>query len=152
VITGSTNASYHSLVNQADVEAAAAKDGFRVTRAWLGQRFNILLWQRGGTSRAITVAPPTASVLSPSAGAALKGHTYLVAYASSDVFPVTGVDFVVRGMGQAKTVIAFRTRYGWIGGLGTGALPNGSYVVQSVATDAEGGVGRSKPVAVRIAN
>ncbi len=152
VITGSTSASYHSLVNQAAVEAATVKDGFRLTHAWIGQRYSILVWQRGGSSRAISLAPPATRVLSPRAGAVVKGNTYVVATVSSDVFAVTGLDYIVRGMGQTRTVIAWRTGYGWIGALGTEALPNGTYVVQSVATDADGGVGRSKPVAFRIAN
>jgi hypothetical protein len=152
VITGSTNGSYHSLVDQAAVEAATVKAGFRLTHAWLGQKFNILVWQRGGTSPAITLAPPATRVFSPRAGTALKGNNYLIASVSSDVFMVTGLDYIVTGMGQTKTVVAWRTGYGWFGALGTAALPNGSYVVQSVATDAGGGVGKSKPVAFRIAN
>ena len=152
VITGSTSGSYHSLVNQAAVEAATVKNGFRLTHAWLGQRFNILVWQRGGTSPAIAVAPPVTRMVSPRPGTAVKGNTYFIASASSELFPVTGLDYIVRGMGQTKTVVARTAGYGWIGPLETGALPNGSYVVQSVATDDEGGVGRSKPVAFRIAN
>ena len=152
VITGSTSGSYHPLVNQAAVEAATVKNGFRLTHAWLGQRFNILVWQRGGTSPAIAVAPPVTRMVSPRPGTAVKGNTYFVARASSDLFPVTGLDYIVRGMGQTKTVVARTAGYGWIGPLETGALPNGSYVVQSVATDDEGGVRRSKPVAFRIAN
>ena len=152
LITGSTLGSYHRLVNQGAVESAAFKDGFHVTHAWLGKGFSILVWQRGTALRTATVAPPTTSVQQPRVGTEVKGNTYLVAAASDDVFTITGMKFIVRGMDRVETVRAWQTLYGWFGGLGTAALPDGRYTVQSVVVDADGGVGRSRPVTFRIAN
>ncbi len=151
LITGSSLGSYHPLVNQGAVESAALKDGFHVTHAWLGKSFSILVWQRGAF-RTATVALPTTIVQQPKVGTEAKGNTYLVATASDDVFAITGMKFIVRGMGHMQTVRAWSTLYGWFGALGTAALPNGNYAVQSVVVDADGAVARSRPVIFRIAN
>ena len=152
LITGSTLGSYHRLVNQGAVESAALKDGFHVTHAWLGKGFSILVWQRGTAFRTATVAPPTTSVQQPRVGTEVKGNTYLVATASDDVLAITGMKFIVRGMDHMETVRGWSTIYGWFGALGTAALPDGSYTVQSVVFDADGAVGMSRPVNFRIAN
>jgi hypothetical protein len=152
-ITGSTSFSYHPTVNQGAVETAALHDGFHVVRVWQRSRgFSILVWQRGKGLATATVAPPATQVVQPSSGTEVKGNTYLAAAASERTFAVTGLEFVVRGAGQTKTIRAWQVGYGWLGAFGSEGLPDGSYTVQSVATAADGGVGKSRPVLFRIAN
>ena len=52
----------------------------------------------------------------------------------------------------STTIPAQQFVYGWLGGLKTTTLPDGTYTIQSAAFDAGGEVGRSKPVTVRVDN
>ena len=92
-------------------------------------------------------------MLRPAGGTELKGNVFLVASGSDRVFAMTRVDFTISGGGaRSITVPAQQTEFGWIGGLKTTTLPDGSYTIQSVAVDAAGQVGRSKPVTVHVDN
>ena len=154
VITGTTLWSYLPLVNQGAVESSALRDGFHAIRVWLvGQDQSFVVWQRGNKSRSITATSPATKVLRPAGGTELKGNVFLVASGSDRVFAMTRVDFTISGGGaRSITVPAQQTEFGWIGGLKTTTLPDGSYTIQSVAVDAAGQVGRSKPVNVHVDN
>ena len=157
-ITGSSPGSYRPLVDQSAVETSAARDGFHVVRMWsTSPAQSIVVWQRGGTARTISLPPPITRMFRPRDGTDVSGDVYLVAN-SSDRLATTGVDFVVSGLARAPAVAAHSSVaahpfvYGWIGVLHTATLPDGTYTIQSVAVDAAGGVGRSRPVTVHVDN
>jgi hypothetical protein len=106
-----------------------------------------------GTSPAITVTVNnlTTSVVLPSAKAVLSGSTNLDATASAGTTQVT---YELNGSGLTNDVIATAvpTIYGWLATWNTTTLPNGFYVLQSVAAGAGGVSATSPPVAVVVSN
>jgi hypothetical protein len=107
-----------------------------------------------GTSPAILVAVNnlTTAVVLPKANAVMSGSNYVDATASAGT---TQVKFVLSGNGLLGDVIVATTTpwtYGWIGGWDTTKVPNGSYVIQSVATGDPGSGGISPPVAITVSN
>ncbi len=103
----------------------------------------------------VTVNPPsdTTSVLVPSNGAVLAGAPYLDAAASSPV-GVTNVVFELSGNGLTDQVIgtATPTLFGWVAKWNTTSVANGTYSLQSVATDTEGFQTTSAPITVTLNN
>ncbi len=97
--------------------------------------------------------PPTTSVLLPSSGASLSGSQWLDASASANV-SVTKVEFYLTGGTLTNDPIATGTPtyYGWIAGWNTTTVPNGTYTLQSVATDASGNNGHSSGITITVAN
>ena len=97
--------------------------------------------------------PPTTSVLYPSAGATLQGVSYLDAGVSTQN-TVADVKFEISGGSVSDRVIAHGspTSSGYFSGFDSAAFPNGTYTIQSVATDDEGLSGTSAPVTVTIEN
>ena len=80
---------------------------------------------------------PFTRVLVPSDGAVLAGAPYLDA-AAGDTPGVTNVVFELSGNGLSDQVIATATPtiFGWVAKWNTTSVPNGTYALQSVATDA----------------
>jgi len=97
--------------------------------------------------------PPTTSVILPSSGATLSGSQWLDASASSDV-AVKTVEFRLTGGALNNALIATGTPtyYGWLADWNTTTVPNGTYTLQSVATDASGNSGTSAPITLVVAN
>jgi lysophospholipase L1-like esterase len=97
--------------------------------------------------------PPTTSVLIPSGSATVSGVALLDATAS-DVGLVTNVQFVLTGGSLDQTVVgtAVPTLYGDLFELNTTTVPNGSYTLQSLASDAVGNTGYSPGVQITIDN
>ena len=98
-------------------------------------------------------APPTTSVVIPSNGASQSGSQYLDASASAGV---TQVQYELSGGPDSYTdkVISGSTltNYGWIGGWNTDSVPNGTYVLQSVASYAGGVTGMSAGIFITLKN
>ena len=92
-------------------------------------------------------------VLLPSAGSVLTGSQYLDAGAG-DLPGVTGVRFELTGgaLGQAVIATGTPTLFGWLAGWDTTTVPDGTYALQSVATDGSSDVSRSTPVTVTVNN
>jgi outer membrane protein assembly factor BamB len=88
--------------------------------------------------------PPTTSVVQPSFGATISGTTTLVADAADDI-SVSKVEFHLTGGTYNDTLIgvASPTGSGWTYHWDTTTVPNGTYRLDSVATDPAGNVGRS---------
>ena len=97
--------------------------------------------------------PPTTSVLIPSGGATESGSTLLDATAG-DVGFVAKVQFALTGGSLNQTVVgtAVPTLYGYLFELNTTTVPNGSYTLQSVASDTAGNTGYSPGVQITIDN
>jgi hypothetical protein len=155
VITGWSPGSYHPLVDQGAVESAASRDGFRIVRVWQGsQGASFVVWRRGSGARNISVPSPSTTVVGPSDGTDVRGSVYLVAASTDRVLATTAVHFTISSSGvtRSTTIPAGRFTYGWIGGLNTTTLPDGTYTIRSVAINAAGGIGRSKPVTVHVDN
>ena len=75
------------------------------------------------------------AVTSPKDGGAVKGVVALLASASSD-YGVAKVGFVVSGStGYRRELSGTQTPYGWLAGWNSTGLPNGRYVIRSVAHD-----------------
>ena len=94
---------------------------------------------------------PTTSVVVPSNGATLSGSQYLDATASVGT---TYVTYELNGNGLSNDVIATAvpTVYGWIGAWDTTTVPNGAYILRSVASDSGGVTVTSPPVAITVSN
>jgi hypothetical protein len=95
--------------------------------------------------------PPTTAVVLPANGANLTGSRQNLDATTSDDSSVGSVQFEVTGGGLTNDVVSTGTLtlVGWLGIWNTAALPKGTYVLQSVATDAAGNVGRSPGITVK---
>jgi hypothetical protein len=67
---------------------------------------------------------------------------------------VTSVQFEVTGGTLSNHVVgtATATVYGWVARWNTTAVPNGTYTLQSVATDASGNSSTSAGITVTVSN
>ena len=97
--------------------------------------------------------PPTTSVLLPVASATLQGSTWLDAGASSEN-GIAKVQFEISGGSLSNDVIGTGTGtlIGYLFDFNTNTVPNGTYTLQSVATDKNGLSTTSAPVTVTIEN
>ena len=107
-----------------------------------------------GVPVTIANAPPTTSVLIPSSGGATLSGNALVDATAADAGGVAKVQFALTGGSLNQTVVgtAVPTLYGYLFELNTTTVPNGSYTLQSVASDSAGNTGYSAGVPVTIAN
>jgi len=97
--------------------------------------------------------PPTTSVLLPSNGATVSEEHWLDAAASSPV-GIASVTFEVSGGSISDQHVGngVPTPYGYIGAWDTRDVPNGTYTLQSVATDTTGTATTSAPITVTVNN
>lgn len=101
----------------------------------------------------MTSTAPTTALLVPAGGSTLRSGVYVDAAASSEA-GITSVKFVVTGDGLDHYVVAtgYPTYFGYFGGFETTGLANGTYSLQSVATDANGASTTSAPITVTVDN
>ena len=100
--------------------------------------------------------PPTTAVLIPSSGASVSGGSSLLdaTASASDGIPIANVKFEITGGSYEQTVIgtATPTIYGYIFIWNTTGVPNGTYTLQSLVTDAVGNSDPSAGISVTVAN
>ena len=98
--------------------------------------------------------PPLTTVISPRSGAILKGTQLLVGEASSIAYGVTKVEFELTGsvLGDKVIAKAYSSLHGWLGRWNTSTVPNGSYMLRSIAYGSLGGDGESPPVPIVVSN
>jgi hypothetical protein len=93
------------------------------------------------TSAPVTVTvdnvPPQTAVLVPSGGATLSGSSAVLDASATGATAVTSVRFEVTGGTLSNQVIGTATLalWGWYAFWNTTTVPNGSYTLQSIATD-----------------
>ena len=92
-------------------------------------------------------------VVLPADGSTLAGASHLDALAA-DAPGVINVVFEVTGGTLSNQVVATATPtlYGWLARWNTTGVPNGSYSLQSVATDAANNTDASEPITVTVNN
>jgi thermitase len=92
-------------------------------------------------------------IIPTSSGSTLSG-TSLFDATVSDAGGVAKVQFALTGGSLDQTVVgtAVSTLYGYLFELNTTTVPNGTYTLQSVASDAAGNAGFSSGVQITIAN
>jgi mannosyltransferase len=98
---------------------------------------------------------PSTAVLSPSRGATLRGSAAgLIAVAGSYWYLVSKVQFVLSGGEYDKTVVGVTTisRAGWILLWNTTSVPNGTYRLQSLATNGFGVSAYSAAITITVDN
>jgi uncharacterized protein YjbI with pentapeptide repeats len=100
----------------------------------------------------VTVQPFT-HLLLPSNGAVLAGTSVLDAWAS-DSPGISSVTFEVSGGALSNQVVATAspTIYGWLAQWNTTSVSNGTYSLQSVATDAAHSTETSSPITITVSN
>ncbi len=101
----------------------------------------------------ITVSNPTTTdVVIPSDGATLSGAASTLDALSSP--NVTSVSFELSGGGISDRLISASTRtiYGWIAQWNTTTVPDGTYSLQSVATNLLGTTVTSAPITITVEN
>ncbi len=113
----------------------------------------VQLISSGGEGVVLPLTFLSTTVALPSNGATISGGIYLDAAASDNV-SVTQVNYVLTGSTYDHTVISGSTPtyVGWLGGWNSTTVPNGTYALQSVATDVEGFTTMSDPITVTVNN
>ena len=110
------------------------------------------------TSAGVTVSvdnlPLHSAVLVPSSGATLSGSAAVLDASASGTSDVTSVQFEVSGGSLSDKAVspAAPTLYGWIGFWNTTTVPNGTYTLQSVATEVGGTTATSPGITVTVSN
>jgi predicted Zn-dependent protease len=98
--------------------------------------------------------PPTTAMLIPSNGATVSGGSQVLDATGSSTIGIKSVTFEVSGGALSNHVVATATPtiYGWVAHWNTTTLPNGTYSLQSVATDVEGASAASAPFTITVNN
>jgi hypothetical protein len=112
---------------------------------------------RSMTSAGITVTvdnlPLQTTVLVPSNGATLSGAATVLDASATGTSDVTGVHVVVTGKSFPPREMATAvTPYGWFAEWNTTEVPNGTYTLQSVATEVGGTTVTSPSITVTVQN
>ncbi len=111
-----------------------------------------------GVSTGVTVVvdnpPPTTSVLIPSNDASVSGAQVTLDASASANAGVTTVQFALTGGSLNDAVIATATPsyYGWVASWNSTTVPDGTYTLQSEASDGGGNQGVSPGISVTVAN
>jgi major membrane immunogen (membrane-anchored lipoprotein) len=102
----------------------------------------------------VAIPNPVTTVKSPVGGIRLNGTTWFDASATDSSSPIKQVQFVVSGGNYHDAVanVAYPTIYGWLASWPTTDVPDGTYTLQSMVTDAAGNVAYSPGVTITVDN
>jgi hypothetical protein len=106
-----------------------------------------------GVTITVENTPPATSVLIPSTAASVSGTQVLLDAGATGV-GVTGVGFYLTGgsLNNALVATGALTYYGWLVNWNSTTVPDGTYTLQSQASDGAGKVGVSPPITLTVAN
>ncbi len=99
--------------------------------------------------------PPVTAVLFPWNGAAIHGTQVLDAVAWAGFRDkITSVEFVLTGGSYKRSIIGTATPsiFGWVFIWNTSDVPNGTYALRSMATDATGNISHSPKITISVSN
>jgi hypothetical protein len=110
--------------------------------------------QGGGIVIGEVVPPPTTAVLLPSNAATVSGGSLVLDASATSPIGLSSVTFELTGGTLSAKVVATATPtlYGWLALWNTTSVPNGSYSLQSVATDADADTVTSASIAITVDN
>ena len=152
-----------SVVRAALYPVFGERTGFIRHAAQIAKSRHLSVFASGATARSAEDRPlieslPASVVLRPRYGAKLRGDELLAATARETFGPfeigVAKVDFQLTGGYLGRVIVgdARFTPYGWLDLWNTASVANGSYVLQSAATNSEGKTTDSVAVAVTVDN
>jgi hypothetical protein len=98
--------------------------------------------------------PLQTTVIIPSSGSTLSGSSSVLDAVASGTSDVTGVQYEVTGGALSNQVVgtAVATIYGWLAVWNTTTVANGTYTLQSVATEVGGTTATSPGITVTVSN
>jgi hypothetical protein len=104
-----------------------------------------------GVGVTVNNPPPSSNVALPAPGATISGSQWLDASSSAGV---TTVVYELTGGSLNQTIIATATPtlVGWLAGINSASVPNGTYTLQSAASYAGGATGISPGIPITIDN
>jgi hypothetical protein len=107
-----------------------------------------------GATIIVENSPPATSVLVPSNGASVSGTQVVLDGSTPGNLGVTKVEFHLTGgtLNNALVATGSPTYYGWVAHWDSTTVPDGSYTLQSEASDGAGYVGISPSISVTVAN
>jgi hypothetical protein len=155
LITGGSQAPFFGSLDQVALYEAAERDGFRPYKIWIvSPHNNVIVWRRRTTAGQRLPLPRTTMLRIKPGSSAAGGSYSLDALASQPLGGVAGVQFQITGptLAQAVVITARGSYFGWTGNWDTTAVPNGTYMIRSVATDVFGQSARSSPLVVHVDN
>ena len=104
----------------------------------------------------VSNTPPTTAVIVPANNATVSGtaSTLDASASAASGLTISKVQFVLTGGTYNKTLIgtATATIYGYVYSWNTTGVVNGTYTVQSLATDSVGNTAYSAPITVKVSN
>jgi hypothetical protein len=102
----------------------------------------------------VEIPNPVTTVILPAGGARLGATVMFDAMAWDSSSPIAQVEFVLTGgrLHNAVANVAYPTYYGWLAPWPTTYVPDGTYTLQSVVTDAAGAVDYSQGVPITVDN
>jgi Bacterial Ig domain/Bacterial Ig-like domain (group 3) len=111
-------------------------------------------WQIDKTGAVVLDQTPTTSMLVPSGGATVSGSSQLLDAIASGPVGMSSVTFELSGGTLSNQVVATATStlWGWIGKWNTTTVTNGTYTLQSVATDIDADIVTSAPITITVNN
>jgi mannosyltransferase len=124
-------------------ESVLLQVGYRLREI---KRFN-------GSELLLYDSTPFSVVVAPTSGATLSGKELLFAIVPNHLVHVDGVQFVFKSGSSEKVIgTASRSYFGWFSYWDTAQVPNGTYTLQSVATNTTGSQTYSSPIVVKVHN
>ena len=130
-------------------------------QVWLVNQWNLPdlddqtpVWQTSIWNATFSNSSPTTAVVIPASNTSVSGSSTLLDAAGTDTVPITSITYELNGGTATNKVVATATPtlYGWLAYWDTTDVPNGTYTLASVLTDADHITVTSPGVTVKVAN